>query len=70
MHTRTHTRAHILISTLAYSQGMVIEAILTLVLSMAVFATVDNCRPDLKGSGPLAVGLTVAATNLFGVSRI
>ena len=49
-------------------QGVGMEAVCTFLLTFTVFATVDQSRHDLHGSGPLAIGLSVILTHLFGVS--
>ena len=49
-------------------QGVGMEAVCTFLLTFTVFATVDQSRHDLQGSGPLAIGLSVVLTHLFGVS--
>ena len=48
-------------------QGVGMEAVCTFLLTFTVFATVDQSRKDLHGSGPLAIGLSVSLTHLFGV---
>lgn len=51
--------------------GLVMEALMTFVLVFTVFATIDKKRSDLtglKGSGPLAIGLSAAMVHLAGVS--
>jgi len=51
--------------------GCVLEAMMTFVLVFTVFATIDRKRTDLvalKGSGPLAIGLSAAMVHLAGVS--
>lgn len=41
---------------------------ITFVYALAVSASEDEKRSDLKGSSPLTVGLAVVACHLFGVS--
>lgn len=48
--------------------GLAMEVAITFVLVFTVFATGDTARTDLKGSGPLAVGLSVTLCNLVAVS--
>ncbi|XP_064611047.1 aquaporin-5-like [Liolophura sinensis] len=50
------------------AQGFGVELIITFVLVFTVFATVDGQRHDLRGSGPLAIGLSVAICHLFAIS--
>ncbi|XP_055353359.1 aquaporin-5-like [Paramacrobiotus metropolitanus] len=45
-------------------QAILIEAIITFVLIFTVFATCDGKRCDLKGSGPLAIGIAVLICHL------
>ena len=47
--------------------GLVMEAMITFVLVLTVFATCDTKRTDLKGSGPLAIGLSVTMCQLVAV---
>ena len=49
-------------------QGFAIELLITFVLVITVFATCDGSRSDLAGSGPLAIGLSVAMCHLSFVS--
>lgn len=49
-------------------QGLGIEIIGTLQLVLCVLATTDRRRRDLGGSGPLAIGLSVALGHLLAVS--
>lgn len=51
-------------------QGCAIEFLVTFVLVSTVFATTDSSRSDLKGSGPLAIGLSVAMCHLGFVSNL
>ena len=48
--------------------GLVMEVMITFVLVFTVFATCDTKRTDLKGSGPLAIGLSVTMCHLVAVS--
>ncbi|XP_013391176.1 aquaporin-5 [Lingula anatina] len=48
-------------------QGFGIEFMATFVLVFTVFATCDSNRNDLSGSGPLAIGLSVAMCHLWAV---
>ena len=51
-------------------QGVGMEAVCTFLLTFTVFATIDQSRHDLHGSGPLAIGFSVLLTHLFGVSTV
>jgi len=48
-------------------QTFVIELIITFVLVLAVFATCDSVRTGFYGSGPLAIGLSIAMCHLWAV---
>jgi len=50
-------------------QAVAVEAIITGILVLVVFAVAGDPRnsPSVKGSAPLAIGLTVAACHLFAV---
>ncbi|XP_051871362.1 LOW QUALITY PROTEIN: aquaporin-1-like [Pristis pectinata] len=48
-------------------QGLGIELIITFQLVLCVFATTDKRRSDLSGSGPLAIGLSVAIGHLMAI---
>ena len=48
--------------------GFAMEVVVTFVLVLTVFSTGDTARTDMKGSGPLAVGLSVTLCNLVAVS--
>lgn len=47
--------------------GFGIELLVSFVLVWTVFATCDKRRSDLSGSGPLAIGLSIALCHLFAV---
>ncbi|XP_064641461.1 aquaporin AQPAn.G-like [Lineus longissimus] len=49
------------------AQGFAVEFMITIVLVFTVFSTCDGTRDDLKGSGPLAIGLSVTMCHLFAV---
>jgi len=48
-------------------QAFVIETIITFVLVLTVFATCDSVRTGIGGSGPLAIGLSIAMCHLWAV---
>ncbi|XP_078392629.1 aquaporin-1-like [Cetorhinus maximus] len=48
-------------------QGLGVEIIITFQLVLCVFATTDKRRTDLSGSGPLAIGLSVAIGHLMAI---
>ena len=49
-------------------QGLIVEAVITFLLVLTVLASVDTRRRDLGGSGPLAIGLSIAAAHFGFVS--
>lgn len=48
-------------------QAFAVELFITFVLVWTVFATCDGLRTDLSGSGPLAIGLSIAMCHLWAV---
>ena len=47
-----------------------VEAFVTFVLVMTVFATCDSLRSGINGSGPLAIGLSITMCHLWAVSTL
>ena len=64
---RGNLGATLLNKSVTPAQGFGVELIVTFVLVMAVFASNDDQRKDLRGSAPLTVGLAVVVCHLFAV---
>jgi len=54
---------------ISVGQTFGIELVITFILVLTVFATCDSNRTVIGGSGPLAIGLTVAMCHLWAVRR-
>ncbi|XP_074646932.1 aquaporin-4-like isoform X2 [Tubulanus polymorphus] len=60
--------ATVLATFMTPAQGFGVEFLISFILVFTVFATCDTKRNDLKGCGPLAVGLAVVTGHLMAVN--
>jgi aquaporin related protein len=62
-----HLGANGLQSGVESYQGMIVEAMVTFILVLVVYGCCDSRRDDVKGSVPLAIGLTVTLSHLLSI---
>ena len=53
---------------ISLGKGFGVELLITFILALTVYASIDKNRKDLNGSIPLSIGLSVTCGALFGVN--
>lgn len=54
-------------ANMSLMQTLLVELIISFVLVWTVFSTCDSQRTDLAGSGPLAIGISIAMCHLWAI---